>query len=109
MLAPRPSHKLRLPRNRYVWLRNITPLIALRPKSFLAAEQLVPRNFLAGVGTHSPHDRQQCAVAHIPAVVDRLAVANAFYQRLVLVDVHALPAGPAVSPRLFAVDFTRDH
>ena len=50
--------------------------------------RLFPGDFLPGVGGHAAHDRHQRGVAHVLAVIDRLAVANRAQKSHVLIPIH---------------------
>ena len=90
-----PGHGHRRHRQRDV------PVVARRRQVFLRVHRHVPGDRLAGVGGHAAHDRQQRALGHVLAVVDRLAAADAGEQLVVLglVDVVVRAVvGPVRSP-----------
>ena len=74
-------------RNRDLLGRNVVaPGVLARAEPLGAIHPLVPRDRLAGVRTHAAHEGDHRAVAHVVAVVDRLALADAGEQ-LVVLDV----------------------
>ena len=54
----------------------------------LGVHALFPRQLLAGVSRHAARNRHHRTVRHVLAVIDRLAVADAAEERVVLELIH---------------------
>src|SRR5262249_54486554 len=92
------SRELRLPRDRYGrdGERDI-PVVPRRRQVLLRAERLLPGDDLAGIRRHPAHDRQERALGHVRAVVDRLAPPDAGEERIVL-GLEDVGRGAVVAP-----------
>src|SRR5256886_2201230 len=76
-----------------------------RPEVLLGVQQLVPGDLFPGVGRLPPHDRAERGFGHLPALVQRLAGADARDQVGVLLHVRVRPGGLRVpAPRRGALD-----
>src|SRR5436309_3945592 len=55
---------------------------------FLRVQRLFPGDFLPGIGGHASHERDQRALGHPRAIIDRFAFPNAGEEFVMLVLVH---------------------
>src|SRR3954469_24945283 len=59
-----------------------------RDNALFRIHRLFPGDFLARIGGHAAHDRQQRAVRHADAIIDRLPLADAREELVMLVLIH---------------------
>src|SRR5690606_34188818 len=96
------------------WDRDLTerrlvgPLQDVRHQLLLAGIRLLPSYALAGVGRHATHDRHQRAVAHVLAVVDRLARPQRLEHLVVFNLVHVARL-VSVAPFVGANDLMQEY
>src|SRR4051794_32662856 len=67
-----------------------SPFEFLGENAILRVHRLLPRDRLAGVRGHAPHDAQQCACRHSLTVVHRFPFANRREKNVMLVLIHTV-------------------